>query len=211
MPIPAPKLNRAKVAFRHLVKLIEKAAADSEPTSGLRRDLATAQRAHPRPRGAEGIRAALETALQLARKHRALFVETSVELEERIVAGQSGLDALDEVMKARSASVRARSTTISPRTTWLATLKENVRTVRSAASVAFANTEPKLYRKFTSAYERTAKRAYRERAKAEPVPAKAVAGTPAKARRPRTRRVELVQQAAASARRERPNPSKKCG
>lgn len=208
VPIPASKVVSARSAFRHLVKLLERAAKSS---SALSRDLATAQQAHPRPRGAEGTLAALGTALVLARRHRSLFVDSAGELEGRIHTAQSRHEALDEVMNVRRASVRERSTTVSPRAASLATLQIHVRTIRSAASVAFAQTDPKLYRKFTSAYEREVKRAYRKRTKAEPVPTKALtSGTTAKARRPRTRRVELVQRAAA-ARRDRSSTATKCG
>lgn len=212
--VPATTVRLAREAFRNLVLLLERGASvpGSKEAAALRAALTSAQQANPRPRGPEGTRDALAAALTVALEHRGAFGSSAVALDARAARAKARLAELDEVLRVRTASARQRAATLSPRWRLIEALKAHVKAIRSAASVAFSETDRDLYRKFTSAYERTAKRAYRERAKAEPVPTKApVSKTPAKVRRPRTRRVELVQQATATARRERSNSPTKSG
>ena len=173
---PKPTLSEAVELVRRVVQALELVAKqDTDPAAaGFRSAFAELKRAHPRPRtlGSLGPALVAYASFVEAPSHADRLRSRGGYRPEMAARARALARLLEQWEAAREATRRARAQP-SPRAKLLAEIDECLRMARAAAKAAYAYDDRALYRRFTSHYQRTSRRAARSRAGAGAPPASA--------------------------------------
>jgi hypothetical protein len=183
--LPEDVVEDGRMVLRRIGGIFTEVLKGKPETDALREAVRTLRSEHERPRSAGAVSSALNDYLATTAEHWVALEVKAMHLEPLVSRGRGLILELERELTTRGETVRARADTPSPRALAIEQLKEHLRTVRGAAKIAFADTEPALYRAFTSAYERQARRESRVRERHEPPPKRVTLAGAMNARRKR--------------------------
>lgn len=166
--LPEVVIEDGRLVLRRMGAIFTEVLKAKTAGDALREAVRELRSKHERPRSPTSVKSALNDYSATTVEYWAVLEAKAMHLEPLVSRARDLVRELERGLTTRGESERARADTPSPRALAIEQLKEHLRTVRGAAKIAFFETAPELYRTFTSAYEREARRESRVRARSEP-------------------------------------------